>query len=157
MRVPSTLLIAVALLCPVAHGGGWTDDWGSRFSGNLHLPRVSLKANVTSIGWTDKKGRTLTRPLPRPTPLSELVLVAPPGEWVELTLTFDGPVTLTWEDPAGRIREAKLDLGALCAVLEEPSAPGQLLVLDLALPEGTWRDPESLRVALEDGARVVGR
>jgi len=154
MRIRNAVLAAVVALIatPVALAGVVIQGGGPKLA-TVHaagLRSAALHGHVRSLVWTDRTGRTRRETVPVDLNLdSAATLLPPPGEWTDLTLVLDGPVTLTGTTLAGAPTRLSADLGAWTVPLEAPgSAP---LILDLALPAGL-SSPADLAVALQDGA-----
>lgn len=150
--MPPRLLLLFVLLSGAAHAG-WI---GLGDPDTLRPTRQSqsfqLSGAIRGFKLTDRHGREVHVPLPRPLPL-DAPLSLPAGDWADITLTLDGPVTLRGSGGA----EAQLPLESLTASLEDPDA--RLIRLEWTLPEALLdqlrdgRAPEAaLTVALQDGA-----
>ena len=151
LRLP--LLLALGALSTAAHG--------VLINGNPYDLRGPVARGVLSVkGWTSafkltgRHGRSATVHLPRPYALDE-ALPLPAGDWAELTLILDGPVTVAVPGaPAQR-----LDLDTLTVPLDDPGAAR--VHLDWSLPEGlvsallAGTAPQGLDRALEDGALAI--
>ena len=147
----SRLLPLLALLSfiglPRAASAGW---WETGNPTDLHgfhgAQRIQISGKITGFKLTSTHGRALVVTLPAPHDLDR-PLALPPGEWAELTLYPDAPVTVTVNgDPM------KLEVDSLTVVLEDPTA--RLIHLEWSLPDApirTW-SADALVQALEDGA-----
>lgn len=144
MRLPHLLLVLPLLVGAIARGGTSGSGFGTRIT--AQMPTLRLTGKVRAVRWTAVDGHTWTRPLPRPTPLSELQLQAPAGSWADLTLIFDGPAALT-----DGFTTRALALDALTVPLADPDATGPLH-LDLDIADWTSADPEALTAAVQDAA-----
>ena len=128
--------IAVLASSPRASAGWWSDDeWHIR-SPLGHTPH--LTGAIRGYKLTSTHGRQVTVLLPRPAALDG-TLALPAGDWAELTLLLDGPVTLE----LGGV-QVTLDLDALTVPLADPSASEIHL---------EWTLPEDLTARLERGER----
>ncbi len=117
------------------------------------LPGARLSGRVVAVGWTGR-GRSLApRPLAEAIDLDALQITAPAGDWSDLVLVLDGPVTVLVSTEDGRSRAAQVQLTTLTVALEDPDATG---VLRLSLPTLTGEEsPDALRAALQDGLLLV--
>lgn len=107
--------------------------------------RIQLSGKVVGYRWLGRSG-----PGPMTGPAR---LVAPPGEWTDVELVFEGPVRLRGFDEAGEFISIELDLPQITVALEEPATGGEALTLDLALPAGAAAlSDAALARAIEDGA-----
>lgn len=167
MRARSTrLLLALTLLVVSANSQGGivaTDplEFHIRIRG---FQNVRLVGKVSAIGWQGRDTSLSPRRLKSAAPLAGFSTRAPAGEWSEMVLLLDGPVTITAQTETGARVNLRLQVDELVVPLAEPTG-GETVALDLALPD--WiaaaaagglniqpGDPlhERLVAALQDGA-----
>ena len=155
MNAPRLLLVAaLSLGLAPTSDAGWQSGWiPTRFSALVGSKKITVTGRLAGLRWV---GRA------RPADAAPGPLVAPPGDWTDVVLIFDGPVTLAGLTDAGAPWAATLDLGELVVPLEDPDATGPLS-LDLDLPawltDAAGRDIEpghprhdALVRAVRDGA-----
>lgn len=148
--------LAILLVLPSSGwGGGGVISGPPKLAESLLSPRLG-GARVIALQWTGRHGRQVTRPLPQPLPIDALHgVVAPPGEWVELTLLLDGPPRI---EGAGEV--VTLETSSLEVVLETPLTGGTAVDLELSIElpaDLAGYDHPALLVALQDGIRVEYR
>lgn len=154
MRVHHAALFALAavLAGPMARAGVMIGGSGPKLvtTHSSSLRNATLQGHIRSLVWTDRTGRTQRERAPAGLNLNDNASFLPPaGEWVELTLVLDGPVTLTGTTPAGAPLRLSAELGTWTVPLESPE--DRSLVLDLELP-ALLASPAELARALRDGA-----
>lgn len=161
MRAPPTLLLLALLITPEVARGGRMGGWGTGSGLILREARLqSGQAQLVGVRWTNRAGRSRTVLLDKPVNLFDSPpLIAPAGEWVELTLLVDGPWRLS-----GRDFTWTLDIPAFTVVFDEPvQSPGaQPVQVTLDLPEVGLpaqvrpgdATHDALIIALQDGARA---
>lgn len=159
MHALRPLLLLALVFTPVLAQAGGVGDWGTRPIRAQHTQRWSAQAQVSGVRWTTRTGRGTTVVLPRSVkPFEATPLVAPPGEWVELTLLLDGPMTLV-----GSALDWTLEIPEFTVILDEPVLGGAAVQLSLNLPEAGFPtrvrpggiDHDALVVAVEDGASAT--
>ena len=150
--LPLALIAFASLTAPCDAAAGWwsDDEWHVRPTAG-RTPHLS--GAVRGYKLTSTTGRHRTVHLPQPAALDG-TFTLPAGEWAELTLLLDGPVTV-----ALGAAEVDLDLDALTVPLADPGAAS--VRLEWTLPEpladqlqrgGPSADlAEALARALEDG------
>lgn len=145
--LPFALLLVSAMPNPA--GAGWTEvgNPGGTLHGTFKGSQFRLSGELKGFKVTGKHGKSKVVDLPRGTDLSR-PLMLPEGTWHEITLLFDGPVTVRATDGA-----IKLQVDSLTVTLEDPDA--HEVYLDWTLPDD-WSalsaSPDRLLQALEDGA-----
>ncbi len=119
----------------------WGDPWekvkiGTGFQTKLPSGRRPSSGRVSAVTWTALDGAELTLEMSSGIDLADIdALVAPAGEWVDLTLELDGPLYLDGEVgdlPYG----LTLDVQSWTMPFEEPlSSDGSVeVVIDAELP-----------------------
>ena len=156
-RVP--LLIAIGALTGLAQAGIWENGNPPGLHGRQTVVGVQVKGWFSSFKLTGRHGRTVVVHLDRAQALTA-PLDLPSGDWADLTLFLDGPVTVSAPD-ASPIR---LDLTELSVPLDDPHAT--TIKLEWTLPDGLLAalhagvDPAALATplaaALQDGGLAVG-
>ena len=148
MSRPSVLLALLVLSgLPGAAFAGWWETGNPPDVHGLHSAQkfqISGKVNGIKLKATHGRSRVVT--LPAPVDLDQ-ALSLPAGEWAEVTLLLDGPLTVTVDG-----RQVQLEVDSLTVVLEDPTA--RLVHLEWSLPDApirTW-SADALIQALEDGA-----
>lgn len=143
-------LLFIAGLSWSASAGVWEggNPEGGDIRGALKDLRVKMSGKISGFKLTGRHGRTVEVHLPRPQAL-DAPLVLPPGDWAEITLLLDGPVT---------VRSAhslvQLEVETLTVVLEDTEA--RKVQLDWTVPADPYDlDDDQLIVALEDGGLAI--
>lgn len=113
--------------------------------------RLVLVGSFKAVRWVPQTGRSVQRPMAGALGPS-VALQAPAGEWAELVLIFDGPVSVS---DGARVRA--LSVTELAVPFEVPlRATGDTVTvsLDLAVPLALWTagDVSELEAAIVDGA-----
>lgn len=136
----SRLILRTALLFSLSLSAAWAGVvMGGAGPPAKLVPREAGRLQVAGIlkavRWTSFTGRAVIVPAGGPA-AGPWRVVAPAGEWVEVTLIFDGPVWLG--DDAGR--GVKAELGALTLPLAWPVSGGGAVALglDLDAPQDLW-------------------
>ena len=145
-------LLFVAGLPWSASAGIWEggNPEGGDIRGALKDLRVKMSGKINGFKLTGRHGRTVEVRLPRPQAL-DAPLVLPPGDWAEITLILEGPVTVR-----SALSVVQLDLESLTVALEDPEA--RVVQLDWTLPADPYDlDDDQLIVALEDGALALSK
>ena len=148
MSRPSALLALLVLsgLPGAAIAGWWEGGNPPDLRGTHGLQSLQVSGKVTGYKLKANHGRTVAVTLATPQGLDQ-PLTLPAGDWAELTLILDGPVTLV---QGGVVVQLSVD--TLTVVLDDPSA--RKVHLDWTLPQPLSRlaaDPDALIPALEDG------
>lgn len=163
MRALPPLFLLSLLITPELARAGGEVGWGTGSGLILRQSRLLAgQAQLVAVRWTSRTGRSSTVQLDRPVDLFEAPpLLAPAGEWAELTLLVDGPWTLSGRDFAWTLR-----MPALTVVLDQPvrSTGTTPVSVELLLPEGALPAKirpgdaahDALVVALQDGAQAGG-
>ena len=151
-------VLVLVLAVPAARAGGIT------FSGGVGTASVrdtqkqfQFSGRFKSLLLTHRDGHTRYVPLAAPLSLGQ-GLPVPAGDWVEVLVIFDGPVSLV--SPDGH--STPLPLRALAVTIDEPDA-AQDRTLDVDLPSdlaslGLDRlTPEALTAAIQDGVLAVNQ
>ena len=149
------VILALLLLSglPSTASAGWWETGnpgGDELRGTFKGLGLHLSGNITGFKVTDQHGRTSTVVLASPQGLSA-PLDLPSGEWTEITVLLDGPVTVR---SAGQAHQLKVD--SLTVPLADPGA--SQVHLDWTLPEDLnlqTTSAERLCQALEDGGLAV--
>ena len=146
-----SFLLALLFLTgmPGVASAGFT-EWGNPEDLRGTFNGIRLSGRLTGFKVTGKHGKSEVVALPRGTDLSR-PLMLPEGTWHEITLLFDGPVTVRGLDDA-----LTLQVDSLTVVLDDPDA--SRVHLDWTLPDD-WSalsaSPDRLLQALEDGALAL--
>lgn len=119
------LVLALALLSITAQAGSWETSGDFRPRGSL---MIQVSGQIHSILVINRHGRAVPVPVPPGTRLGD-TLALPPGDWAEITLILDGPLTVTVDGAA----PVSLDLETVTVPLEDPEADS--VVLDWSLPD----------------------
>lgn len=122
-------LFALSLCCGLAQAGIIINGNPPGLHTHQAVSAVQVRGWVTRLKLTDRHGRSVVVPLPRPYALDE-ALPLPPGDWADLTLLLDGPA---WVGTPG-VQPVRLDLPSLTVPLDDPQATA--VTLDWTLPEG---------------------
>ena len=156
--MPRPALLALATLGALGlsapgHGGIWGADPDElrplATRGQLRV--IGLQVKVRGIDWTGPGHR---RPGPAPARLGlGDALDAPAGDWTDLTLHTDGPVTVTVAREDGRVLTFEADVGDVTVPLDDPDA--RRFTLDLALPDPLPADPDARAALVRDGLVLV--
>ena len=147
------LALLVLSAMPGSASAGWVETGnpgGDELRGTLKGLGLHLSGKINGFKVTGKHGRTSTVYLASPQGLSA-PLDLPAGEWAEITLLLDGPVTV---GNGGRHRQLWVD--SLTVPLADPDATQ--ITLDWTLPEGLdlrTVSAERLLHALEDGGLAI--
>ena len=147
----SRRLSLLSLLLLSAWSGSASADWWETDNppdvrGGYKLQDLRLQGKISGFKVKSTHGRTVTVTLPRSGGLDQPIAL-PKGEWAEITLILDGPLTLS----AGGVTQT-LQVHTLTVPLEDPEATQ--VHLDWTLPEGLGLDGDAAALisALEDGA-----
>ncbi len=146
-------LLLLAALSGAARAWIWEDGNPYGLMGKIPV-RLSVQGRFASYVLSGRHGRHLEVRLPRPARLDE-PLALPAGDWADLTLVLDGPVTVA--TPGGSA--VRLEVPALTVALDDPEA--REIHLEWTLPEGALSAlmagvaPRGLAQALEDGGLAV--
>lgn len=152
LRLP--VLLALGALSTAAHSGIIINGNPESLRGTVARGALQVKGWTSMVKLTGRHGRSVAVRLPRPYALDE-ALPLPAGDWAELTLILDGPVTVALPGAPAQA----VDLDTLTVPLDEPGAVE--IHLDWTLPEGLLSAlqagvaPQGLAHALEDGALAV--
>lgn len=150
-RWPPLLLLAA--LSGAAQAWVWEDGNPNGVRGQIPA-RLSVQGRFTSYWLSGRHGRHVEVRLPRPARLDE-PLALPAGDWADLTLVLDGPVTVA--TPGGPA--VRLEVPALTVAIDDPEARN--IHLEWTLPEGALSalgaglTPVGLAEALQDGGLAV--
>ena len=110
------------------------------------LVTQGMNVRVVGVSWIGPNGKPTHRRLTRPTPLDRLELVAPPGEWTDLTLALDGPMVITGTTADGDDWTLTLDVDTWTVPLDEPvlTAGGERLAVEIDLAMPAWLAEEAV-------------
>ncbi len=113
------------------------------------LRSLQIYGRVIAVGWRGHQRSLPPRPLAHPQELADLQLDPPAGDWTDVVLVVDGPVTLRGETLDGRMLQAAVTVDRIVAPLDDPDARGPLELVWPTL-DGSESAAE-LRAALQDG------
>lgn len=150
MSYRSLLLALLSLVGLPGIASAGVAGWGNPddLHGSLKDLQVRLSGKISGFKVTNKHGRTVEVRLPRLQSL-DAPITLPAGEWAELTLVLDGPVTVR----AGAA-EVVLEVDALTVPLADPDA--HRIHLDWTLPaDRRALSTDALVTALQDGGLAV--
>ena len=108
-RIPALLLLGA--LTGLAQAGIWQTGNPPGVIGRGALSGIRVQGWSTGIKLTGRHGRELVVRLPRPISLSEPIQL-PEGDWADITLTLDGPVTV-WVPGASPVELTKTPVAPL--------------------------------------------
>ncbi len=148
-------ILALLLLSglPSTASAGWWETGnpgGDELRGTLKGLGLHLSGKITGFKVTGKHGRTSTVYLASPQGL-DAPLDLPSGDWAEITVLLDGPVTVRSGGTSVR-----LEVDSLTVPLADPDATQ--VTLDWTLPDGLdlrTVSAERLLHALEDGGLAI--
>lgn len=147
-RLP-VLIALSALSASIADAGIIINGNPHTLHGQVGAMNVVVKGWVTGVKLTGRHGRTVAVAYPRALPLDG-ALPIPAGDWADLTVELEGPVTVSVD--GGRVT---VHVSSLTVALDEPDAAE--VHLEWSLPEGLLSaisagvSPTALETALEDG------
>lgn len=143
------LALLVLSAMPGSASAGWVETGnpgGSELRGTFKGLGLHLSGKINGFKVTGKHGRTAVVELDSPQGLGA-PLDLPEGEWAEITLLLDGPITVR----SGGV-SVRLEVETLTVPLSDPDAAQ--VTLDWSLPDDLdlrTVSAERLRCALEDG------
>lgn len=125
----------------------WGNPGGDELRGGLKDLKIRLDGKLKGIKVTNKHGRSVV--VHRSQSLTAPITL-PAGEWAEVTLLLDGPVTL--RDDRSTVL---LDVESLTVVVDDPEATEIHLEWTLPTALTAFRTDDALVRALEDGGLAL--
>ena len=147
------LFIVLSLSLGGYASAGFTGGNPAGGFGKIRMTKASfaVRGQVKALRWTAINGRSVVISLDHPLALDESLPV-PRGEWVELTLIFDGSIQL---EKAGRLVDVALDQVTIPLDWPLDTAGGQVdLTLDLPA-DLDLSDPDGLGGLVADNLRCT--